>query len=115
VHHSALSIGQGFCPIRMDYVPYLRSTLLGLLSQGGESGTEGVTAVIELLDSYGLNRDDFMETLREMQFLVEGDRVFAGDVLWKPTFSGFNCLCIIDRYETIETKVKTALTRAYNR
>ncbi len=78
VHHSALSIGQGFCPIRMDYVPYLRSTLLGLLAQGGESGTEGVSAVIELLDSYGLNRDDFMETLREMQFLVEGDRVFAG-------------------------------------
>ena len=38
VHHSSLSIGQGFLPMRMDYVPYLRSRLLHPLLTKGKEG-----------------------------------------------------------------------------
>jgi hypothetical protein len=80
VHHSALSIGQGFGPIRLDYVPYLRSALLSLLLNANPEGASGdnVTRVIELLDSYGLSKDDFTESLREMQLTAEGDKNFTG-------------------------------------
>ncbi len=126
VHHSSLAIGQvslcslwhcaahlafsflqGFCPIRLDYVPYLRSALLTLLHQAANSastsdgvqqvrsisygGGRGLTAlyqVIDLLDSYGLSREDCMESLREMQFLVEND---------KAAFKGTPS-CLVDNY-----------------
>lgn len=128
VHHSSLSIGQvscrhlccvryltssqtfqGFCPIRLDYVPYVREALLSLLLQQNTSATtassdssevgsgDAIGQVIEMLDSYGLNKEDFMETLKEMQFTIDGDKQFK------------------DRYDAIETKVKTALTKAYNK
>lgn len=31
--------------------------------------------MVELLDAYGLSRDDMMETMREMQFTIEKDSV----------------------------------------
>lgn len=105
---SADLLSQGFCPIRLDYVPYVRETLLSLLlnpnntsnttsdSEEGSSG-DGISQVIDMLDAYGLSREDMMETLREMQFVMEGDKQFR------------------DRYEGIETKMKTALTKAYNK
>ncbi len=51
---------------------------------------------MDVLDSYGLDRDDFMETFHDMQFLVTGDAALT------------------DRYELINSKVKTALTKLYN-
>lgn len=62
-------------------MPYLRTALLGLLRGGGgegDSGGEGVSRVIEVLDAYGLSKDDFTETLREMQFTAEGDKLLRG-------------------------------------
>ena len=90
-------------------MPYVREALLSLLlqqgagsslttsdSEGGSTG-DAIAQVIDMLDAYGLSKEDFMETLKEMQFVVEGDKLFK------------------DRYDAIETKVKTALTKAYNK
>lgn len=87
----------------------MREALLSLLLQQNTSATtassdssevgsgDAIGQVIEMLDSYGLNKEDFMETLKEMQFTIDGDKQFK------------------DRYDAIETKVKTALTKAYNK
>eukprot|EP01036_Dinobryon_divergens_P022595 gene22595-30862_t len=93
VQHTSLSIGQGFGPIRLEYIPYLTQFLLcPLLTKGAE----GVPDAIAMLDEYGLDKDDLMETLRAMQFTIENDRVFK------------------DAFDPLEAKVKTALTKAYN-
>jgi replication factor C subunit 1 len=74
VLHSSLAAGQGFAAVRLEYVPYWRRLLVQPLVA---RGSEGAEAVIALLDAYGLSKDDFMETMREMQFLVEKDAVLA--------------------------------------
>jgi replication factor C subunit 1 len=79
----------------MEYVPYLRSHLLHPLTT---KGSEGADEVMEVLDSYGFSRDDFMETMKEMQFTVAGDK----DLL------------LSDQYEKLDSKVKAAFTRVYN-
>ena len=77
MQHTSLSIGQGFGPIRLEYIPYLTQFLLcPLLTKGAE----GVPDAIAMLDEYGLDKDDLMETLRAMQFTIENDRVFKGCV-----------------------------------
>lgn len=68
VQHSSLSIGQGFVPMRLDYVPYLRNRLLQPLLAQNKDGCE---ETIRLLDEYGLTKDDFTESMREMQFILE--------------------------------------------
>ena len=96
-NHTALSIGQGFTPIRLDYIPYLRDVLVRkMLSQDADA----VSSVVAMLDEYGLSKDDFMETMKEFQFLVENDKSKGG--------------VFEDRFAKIESKVKAALTRAYN-
>ena len=35
-------------------------------------------AAIAMLDEYGLDREDLMETLRAMQFTIDNDRLFKG-------------------------------------
>mmetsp|Transcript_18852 Transcript_18852/g.31803 ORF Transcript_18852/g.31803 Transcript_18852/m.31803 type:complete len:196 (-) Transcript_18852:187-774(-) len=52
--------------------------------------------VVELLDAYGLTREDFMENMKELQLCLEGDKELK------------------DLYDSIDTKTKTALTKAYN-
>lgn len=52
--------------------------------------------MIQILDEYGLSRDDFMETMKDLQFKVEKDAVLS------------------DQFEQIDSKVKSALTRTYN-
>jgi hypothetical protein len=49
-----------------------------------------------MLDSYGLDRDDFLETFKDLQFISSGDPA------------------LIDRYESLDSKVKSSLTRLYN-
>lgn len=93
VHHTSLSIGQGFLPIRLDYVPYLRSHLLNLLAK---SGADGAEEVVNMLDAYGLSKEDFSESLKELQLVSEKDPQLK------------------DRYEELDSKVKTALTKLYN-
>jgi hypothetical protein len=68
VQHTSLSIGQGFLPMRLDCVPYVRQRLLyPLLSKG----KDGIEETITLLDELGLTRDDMMESMKEMQFILE--------------------------------------------
>ena len=80
--------------MRLEYVPYLRDHLLQMFS-AGESASS-IDAVIACLDHYGLSKDDFMETLKELQIVRDGD----------PTLK--------DRFESLDSKLKAALTRAYN-
>ena len=93
VYHTCLSIGQGYGAVRFDYIPYIRDKLLSLVKT---DGPDSITQVIELLDEYGLSKDDFMDTFKEFQFIIEKDIKF------------------VDKYEAITTQQKSALTRAYN-
>jgi hypothetical protein len=70
-----MSINQGFCPVRLDYIPYIRGALLAPLKS---RGSEGVAELIETLDLYGLSKDDLMETLHDLQFIIENDKRFCG-------------------------------------
>ena len=53
-----------------------------------------------MLDEYGFSKDDFMETMKDLQFIMDKekdkDRVLS------------------DKYEGIDSKLKAALTRLYN-
>jgi len=49
-----------------------------------------------MLDHYDLSKEDFSDSLREMQFKVENDKT------------------LIDRYDLLDTQTKTALTKLYN-
>ena len=100
VHHTLLQVGQGFQPIRLEYIPYMRTRLLNTVINQ-ENGAE---QAIAMLNSYGLSRDDFMENMRELQFLTskKGESERPGPLVHK------------DGYEAIDTKTKTAFTRLYN-
>lgn len=93
VLHTALTISQGFTPMRLEYVPFLRQQLLQPLLKQGSDGAE---EVIRILDTYGLSKDDFMETMKDLQFIVEKDTNFC------------------DFFERLDSKVKANLTRLYN-
>ena len=93
VHHTNLIIGQGFLSMRLEYAPYLKSLLLDPLSRNGK---DGIPETCALLDSYGLSKDDFTENLRELQFLLDKDKV------------------LVDRISALDPQTKAALTRAYN-
>jgi replication factor C subunit 1 len=93
VYHTALSIGQGFAAIRLEYCFYLKNFLLKLMKQEKESSAADV---VKLLDDYGLSREDFMDTLRELQFIRED-------------ITGMK-----DGYSFLDAKMKAAFTREYN-
>jgi hypothetical protein len=76
----------------MEYIPYLRSALLKELQTGGDS----VEKVIELMDAYGLSRDDVTETMKDLQLLYEKDPLLR------------------DQYNNVDSKTKAAFTRLYN-
>lgn len=93
VHHTSLFIGQGFMSIRLDYIPCLRNVLIKCLTT---EGINGVEQAIEFLDSYGLSREDFMENMKELQFLVDNDKT------------------LVDKYLLLDTRLKTSFTKTYN-
>jgi replication factor C subunit 1 len=93
VTHTALDIAQGFTSMRLEYVPYLRSHMLQPLLKKGSDGAE---EVVKIMDTYGLSKDDFMETMKDLQFVVERD----------PNFT--------DQFSNLDAKVKASLTRLYN-
>ena len=95
VNHTALSIGQGFATMRLDYIPYLREFLIIPLIQ---KGTEGVPEVIALLDAYGLSRDDFIESMKDLQMVKANCTEYQ----------------LRDRIDSLESKIKAAFTRTYN-
>lgn len=43
-----------------------------------QEGASAVEKVVSVLDAYGCSRDDFMETLRELQFKLQKDAVLFG-------------------------------------
>eukprot|EP01040_Poterioochromonas_malhamensis_P013676 gene13676-15073_t len=91
VHHTSLSVRQGFLPIRLDYIPFLRDALLHPLLSRGKGGA---FQTIDMLHHYDLSKEGFLDSLREMQFKVENDEA------------------LIDRYDFLD--MKTALTKLYN-
>lgn len=91
--HSMLSTGQGFGAVRLEYVPYLRTFLLTPLF---EKGAQGIAEVIQLLDDYGLSKEDLSESLKDLTIsLPSKDKVAGG-------------------FDSLEPSLKSALTRAYN-
>lgn len=101
VLHTSLSIRQGFLPVRLEYVPYLREILLNmLLSTGSENA---IDALVQLFDELGISKDDFTENMKELQFVVDDASKIQ------------KCaVALTNRYDLIDSKVKAALTRAYN-
>ena len=75
--------------VRQSYVPALREALLRPLR---DRGADGIPEVLELLDAYGLSKDDF-DAIMELQLLAQNA---------KADISG------------IASNVKAALTRKYN-
>jgi hypothetical protein len=61
----------------MDYIPYLRHSLLGQLRQV-QAGAAEVAEVVATLDAYGLTRDDFMENMKDLQMVIENDKTLIG-------------------------------------
>ena len=89
-HHMNFRVSGGTSDIRMSYLPVLRDRFLTLLSND-ESNGGSVEAAIELMDEYGLDRDDIFEKFDEFKM--------------DPKAAGF---------DKIDSKKKAAFTRTYN-
>lgn len=87
-HHMNFKISGGSEEMRLSYLPVLRGRFLSLLQQKDGSGNE---EAIELMDTYGLDRDDILEKFDEFKM--------------DPKDKGFSKL---------DSKQKANLTRAYN-
>lgn len=48
------------------------------------------------LDHYGLSKEDFSDSMKDLQFVIEKDAVLK------------------DHFDSVDSKVKAALTRLYN-
>jgi replication factor C subunit 1 len=101
VAHTQLQIGQGFGPMRLDYVHFIREKLLDTVLDNPGDQAAAAKCTIELLDTYGLSKDDFTENLRELAFVNRDKK--SPDKTMMP-----------DRYERMDTKLKSTLTRLYN-
>jgi replication factor C subunit 1 len=86
--HMNFRISGGGEEVRLSYVPVLRERFVSLLQSKAEGSNE---AAIELMDEYGLDRDDILEKLDEFKM--------------DPKDKGFS---------TLDSKQKAAITRAYN-
>lgn len=69
VHHTALTVNQNFQSMRLEYIPYLRTRLLKAFQQS-QGDANGITNLMEILDSYGLSRDDFMDSMQVSTLLL---------------------------------------------
>ena len=84
-HHMNFKISGGSMGMRQTYLPVLRSQLLTLLQ------TDQLQEAIELMDEYGLSREDVMEKLDEFK-MSKDDKSFSD----------------------LDSKKKAAFTRQYN-
>ena len=87
-HHMNYKIGGGTAALRESYLPVLRQRFMALLRTNEDSATK---EAIELMDAYGLSRDDIMEKLDEFK-LLKNEKTFAD----------------------LDSKQKAAFTREYN-
>jgi replication factor C subunit 1 len=88
-HHMNYKISAGSQELRMSYLPVLRERFVSLLTADDGAKTE---EAIQLMDEYGLDRDDLFENIDE----------FKMDPKAKPFAS------------ILDSKQKAAFTRAYN-
>ena len=89
-HHMNYKISGGTQEVRLSYLPFLRQRFYAQLKDSQDEDRNAVA--IELMDDYGLDRDDVFENLDEFR-LEKGDKL--GDVL--------------------DSKAKAAFTREYNK
>lgn len=87
-HHLNYKVSGGTQEMRMSYLPVFREQFMALLS---DDGAESVEKTIQLMDDYGLDRDDVFERLDEFKM--------------NPKARGFGDL---------NSKQKAAFTRTYN-
>jgi replication factor C subunit 1 len=95
-YHANYRVSGGTNELRLTYLPAFRERFLALLTRDEDEGSAkssgGIQATIDLMDAYGLDRDDVMEKLD----------VFSLD----PKSS--------DAFSKVDSKKKAAFTRAYN-
>ena len=89
-HHMNYRVSGGTSEIRLSYLPVLRDRFLTLLTNEKTEGGS-LSDAIELMDEYGLDRDDIFEKLDEFK-MDSSNRTFT----------------------KIDSKVKAAFTRTYN-
>jgi replication factor C subunit 1 len=87
-YHMNYKVSGGLTELRLNYIPLLRDRFAALLFD--EDGSK-VSEAINLMDEYGLDRDDVFENMEEFKMGPDG-RSFA----------------------TLDSKQKAAFTRQYN-
>jgi replication factor C subunit 1 len=87
-HHMNLTVSGGTHEIRMSYVPILRERFLSMLTNSKSADIDGA---IDMMDEYGLDRDDIFERFDEFKMDPKG-RDFS----------------------SMDSKMKAAFTRTYN-
>jgi replication factor C subunit 1 len=93
-HHMNFKISAGGTEMRISYLPLLRARFLALLNS---DGPEPIQEAIELMDEYGLDRDDIFEKLDE----------FIIDTTGKESKGSGS-------FQKIDSKKKATFTRLYN-
>lgn len=89
-HHMNYRISADNTELRMGYIPALRGKFEQLLFQGNDG--PDITEAIDLMDAYGLDRDDLMENLDE-----------------------FSLNTNTRKFSDLDSKAKAAFTREYNK
>lgn len=87
-HHMNFHISGGTQQMRLSYLPVLRERFLSLLSDPSNDGTQ---QAIDLMDEYGLDRDDLFDKLDEFSMDAKADA-----------------------FSKLDSKTKAAFTRLYN-
>ena len=91
--HTRLSAGMAKSAINQDFVQYLRDAIVKPMT--GQDGSSGIARSVKVMDDYSLLRED-LDNLIELSTWEEG--------------SG-----ISDPMKNVDSKVKAAFTRAYNK
>jgi replication factor C subunit 1 len=90
-HHMNYRVSADGPELRMNYLPVMRQQFQELLFH--KDGAN-VTEAIELMDEYGIDRDDLFENLDEFVLAITGEKE--------------------KKFGDLDSKAKAAFTRAYN-
>lgn len=89
-HHMNYKVSGGTQEVRLSYLPFLRQRFLNQLKNSQDEDKNAVA--IQLMDEYGLDRDDVFENLDEFKMDPKGPKM-----------------------ADIDSKAKAAFTREYNK
>ncbi|CAM9762731.1 unnamed protein product, partial [Ectocarpus sp. 4 AP-2014] len=92
--HLNASVSGGTEAVRLSYIHFLKRLLTQPLR---EEGVAGAPACVNLLEEYGLSRDDLFEVLPEF--------VLSGKGMKRPP---------LDVFGSLDSKTRSAVTRCYN-